>query len=201
MVRTDSGRPSRAHAVGPARPKVLYLSRIYPNAAIPRLGVWIEGLVRHSQDKWDTLVVAPVPYCPPIPFLPENYRRFRRVPLHSRAGTADIVHPRVATPPGGRLRRLEGNLLLRSVDRHVKELSKSFRFDLIHAHFTYPDGWVAAKLGERYGVPVIITEHASWRGWAEHEPEILRRARWAVEHCAAHVSVGTALRAEMQEVV
>src|SRR5207302_2557802 len=81
----------------------------------------------------------------------------------------------------------------------VEALLGRSRFDLIHAHFTYPDGWVAARLGQRFGVPVIITEHASWRGWADRQPEILRRALWAVESCAAHVSVGTALRDEIAE--
>jgi glycosyltransferase involved in cell wall biosynthesis len=175
------------------RPKVLYLSRNYPNAAIPRLGLWVEGLVRHSQDKWDSCVVAPVPYCPPIPFLSENYRRFRRVPKRLRSGGAEVFHPRALTPPGGRFRALEGKWLLACVAPQVDALFRTFHFDLIHAHFTYPDGWVAAQLGASYGVPVIITEHASWRGWAGH------RAVWAMTHCAAHVSVGTALRDEIKE--
>lgn len=181
------------------RPKVLYLSRNYPNAAMPRLGLWVEGLVRHARGKWDAQVVAPVPYCPPLPFLSENYTRFRKVPGNSRTVDIPVVHPRIPTPPGGRMRMLEGNLCLASIASSVGRLRRDFPFDLIHAHFTYPDGWVAAKLGERYGVPVVITEHASWQAWSSREPKILARARWAMEHCAAHVSVGSALREEMSE--
>src|SRR5439155_20700990 len=107
-------------------------------AAIPRLGLWVEALIRQSQDKWDSCVIAPVPWCPPIPFLSENYTRFRRVLKRERTGIADVLHPRALTPPGGRFRRLEGDWLLACVERQVEALSGQFAFDVIHAHFTYP---------------------------------------------------------------
>ena len=179
--------------------KVLTLTNNYPSAAIPRRGLWVEALIRHSADKWDGCVVAPVPWCPPIPFLPENYARFRRVPLSEPTGAAEVFHPRTWTPPGGRFRSLEGDWLLSCVGRQIGALRNRFPFDVIHAHFTYPEGWVAARLGEQLGVPVVITEHASWRGWADWQPRVLDRARWAVERSAAHVSVGTALRDEIAE--
>jgi glycosyltransferase involved in cell wall biosynthesis len=34
-------------------------------------------------------------------------------------------------------------------------------FDMIHAHYTWPSGAVAIELKRNFGVPVIITEHAS----------------------------------------
>lgn len=44
--------------------------------------------------------------------------------------------------------------------------------DLIHAHFAFPDGWAAAQVGARFGVPVVLTVHGSdvarvvsRRGW------------------------------------
>jgi glycosyltransferase involved in cell wall biosynthesis len=197
----NAAKADQALSAATVRPKVLYLANNYPNVAIPRRGLWAEGMVRHSQDKWDSCVVAPVPHCPPIPFLGENYSRFRRVPGRAQTGTADVFHPRALTPPGGRFRRLEGDLLLACVEKQVESLARRFQFEVIHAHFTYPEGWVSARLGERLGIPVVITEHSSWRSWSDREPTILRRARWAVEHCAAHVSVGTALHDEIREIV
>jgi glycosyltransferase involved in cell wall biosynthesis len=182
------------------RPKVLYLSRSYPNVAMPRLGLWVEGMIRYSQDRWESHVIAPVPYCPPLPFLNENFTRYRKVPAHSSTGDAPVDHPRILTPPGGRMRILEGDLYLKGVAGRVRAVHRTFPFDLIHAHFTYPDGWVAARLGQEHGVPVVITEHSSWRTWADREQKVLERARWAVSQCAAHVSVGSVLCKEMNEV-
>ena len=36
---------------------------------------------------------------------------------------------------------------------------EKIEFDLIHAHFIYPSGYVGAKLKERYDKPLIITGH------------------------------------------
>lgn len=35
----------------------------------------------------------------------------------------------------------------------------NIKFDLIHAHFTWPSGYVAVKLGKEFNVPVVVTAH------------------------------------------
>jgi len=73
-------------------------------------------------------------------------------------------------------------------------IRKSFPFDIIHAHFTYPDGTVATKLGQQFGVPVIITEHAPWRPWMEDYPSVLEKARRAFNACTFYVAVSASVR-------
>lgn len=181
-----------------ARLNVLVLSRNFPNAALPRLGLWVEGLVRHSA-AWRSTVVSPVPYCPPVPFLSENYTRFRHVPPRTQIGEVEVSYPRVLTPPGGRLRALEGHAYLAGVHAEVARIWERAPFDAIHAHFTYPDGWAAVQLGRQFGVPVIITEHASWRSWFGTSPIVRTMALEALSGCVFHVSVGSALRREMAD--
>lgn len=41
-------------------------------------------------------------------------------------------------------------------------------FDLIHARFTYPSGYIASELKKQYNVPVIFTIHED-SGWFEEE--------------------------------
>jgi glycosyltransferase involved in cell wall biosynthesis len=181
------------------KPAVLYLSSSYPNPAFPHLGLWVEGLVRNSAEAWSSAVIAPTPYCPPLPFLGEEFLRYRRIPGRTATGDVEVVHPKIPTVPGGRLRPLEGLLYLTGAGRAVDRLRRSFPFDLIHAHFTYPDAWVGAHLARRYGVPLVTTEHASWRGWSSRSPLVRRQALWALSQSRFHVSVGTALREEMRE--
>lgn len=50
-----------------------------------------------------------------------------------------------------------GNVYFRIVDRIIQR--NNIQFDLIHAHFTYPSGFVGSKLRRKYGVPLIITAH------------------------------------------
>lgn len=176
------------------RLRVLVLSRNYPNDVLPLLGVWVERLVREASATCDMAVVSPVPYCPPVPFLSENYTRFRRVRRERNDGGVHVYHPRFIVPAGSRLQGLEGVGYLAAVRPLIRRLRRSFRFDLIHAHFTYPDGWVAARLGRRYGVPVIITEQAMWGPSMEHQRSVRRQAVWAAQHCAFHVAISRALR-------
>ncbi len=38
-------------------------------------------------------------------------------------------------------------------------LANNLEFDLIHAHFTWPSGYVGAKLSKRFNVPLVIMAH------------------------------------------
>jgi glycosyltransferase involved in cell wall biosynthesis len=85
--------------------------------------------------------------------------------------------------------------------RIVGQIRREFPFDLIHAHFTYPDGVVAAMLGRVYGIPTVITEHVLWLPWIRREPLVRRQAAWAVSACDAHLSVSDAVRRHVADVV
>ena len=173
---------------------MLVLSRNYPNDVLPLLGVWVERMVRQASATCDMTVVSPVPYCPPLPFLSENYTRFRRVRRERSDGDVQVYHPRFIVPAGSRLQGLEGIGYWAAVLPVVRRLRRTFRFDLIHAHFTYPDGWVAAHLGQRYNVPVIITEQAMWGPSMDQQHSVRKQAIWAAHHCAFHVAISRALR-------
>lgn len=51
--------------------------------------------------------------------------------------------------------------------RTIEKLYKAYvkqhgKPDILHAHVTVPAGYAAAKLGEKYHIPVVITEHSSY---------------------------------------
>lgn len=61
-------------------------------------------------------------------------------------------------------RILQGNLnaRLRSHRRHIQRLLTLWgHIDLIHAHVTWPSGWIAWQLSQEFNIPYIITEHMS----------------------------------------
>ena len=50
--------------------------------------------------------------------------------------------------------------LLRANVRNLRRAERRFgRIDLLHAHVSYPGGWVAMRLSERTGIPYVVTEH------------------------------------------
>jgi len=170
------------------RLKVLVIARNYPNPVMPFLGAWNAQWTRFMARHCDCRVVAPVPYCPPIP-LPSSIRRFRRVPAREVNNGIEVSHPRFVSGPGYFLHRFDSTLWLLSLRSHFDQLRREFPFDLIHVHFSYPDGVVAAEIARRYGVPFIITEHARWRPWMDRYPSVRRKAIRASHSAAFHTGV------------
>jgi glycosyltransferase involved in cell wall biosynthesis len=52
------------------------------------------------------------------------------------------------------------------VERTIRK--HNLHFDLIHAHFTWPSGYIGVRLKEKYGKPVIITLHENG-DWFDQE--------------------------------
>jgi len=58
--------------------------------------------------------------------------------------------------PDGSNKRL-GDRLAKKFDEYI--MRNRLEFDLIHAHFTWPAGYVGSKLKEKHDVPLIVTAH------------------------------------------
>ena len=54
----------------------------------------------------------------------------------------------------------------------ARRLHREWPFDVIHAHFIYPDGVVASQIGRELGVPVMTSEHAFWLPWLVDQPNV-----------------------------
>lgn len=46
--------------------------------------------------------------------------------------------------------------------------ANAIQFDLVHAHFTWPCGYIGIKLKEKYGIPTVLTIHED-EGWLFQE--------------------------------
>lgn len=180
--------------------RVLTLSRNYPSDALPLLGPWVEGLVRRLVERCDVEVVAPVPFAPPVPGLPEAVARFARVPREQVRHGVRVHHPRFLTGPGYSTHVWEGRAIHRAVRSLVDRLHRRAPFDLIHAHFVYPDGVVAARLARRLGVPYVITEHAIWEPWMTDYPGVRRQAVPAARGAAAVLAASGVLADSIRSV-
>ena len=146
--------------------RVLVLSRSYPSDLFPNLGLWVERptALLNERDGVEVRVVSPQPYCPPLPELGplRQYARFRRIPRREEWNGIDVLRPRFATGPARSTYRLESRSYDLGIRRTVDRVRRDFPFDLVHAHFIYPEGAAAHRLSRRYGVPFVSSEHAPW---------------------------------------
>jgi glycosyltransferase involved in cell wall biosynthesis len=163
------------------------------------LGLWVKELVRESTCHCELKVVSPVPYCPPIPGLPNDYSRFRGVVRSQWEDGVEVFHPRFAAGPGYSTHQIEWLLYYAGIRKTVEQLHRHFQFDLIHAHFTYPDGVVATHLGQRYRKPVVITEQNLWGPWMNKYPGVLKRAIGAARRSTRYIAVSEPVRSTVEQ--
>jgi len=175
------------------KPRVLVLARNYPNNAFPTLGLWTERFVAASASVARPTVVAPVPYTPPV-IATEWARRFRSVERDRTDGAVTVHHPRVPAGPGQLLHALDARLAYGTLRRMAIALHAAEPFDVIHAHFIYPEGVIAARIGAELGIPVVSSEHAMWRPWLDRHPAVRRQVQRALPHIACVTTVSEALR-------
>lgn len=180
------------------KPRVLVLARNYPNNAFPTLGLWAERLVVASSAIARPTVVAPVPYAPPFVPIP-SIQRFRSVERVRTDGDITVHHPRVAAGPGQLLHAFDARLGYLTIRKTVLALHRVEPFDLIHAHFIYPEGVIASRIGTELGIPVVSSEHAMWRPWLDRHPSVRRQVERALPRIARVTAVSEALRASIRE--
>lgn len=129
------------------RLRVLIFTTVFPSRTQPLHGVFVLERVRHLAALADVEVVAPVPW---------HRAGGCGNPEPAVTPILSVGHPRFWYIPKV-LMSLRGLFLFVSTVRAIARLRQSFDFDLIDAHFAYPDGFAAILLGRWFRRPVCIT--------------------------------------------
>ncbi len=180
--------------------RVLTLSSLFPSSARPSFGVFVETRLRHLVKDMDVeaRVVAPVPWFPLENPLFGGYAEQARTPRYEVRHGLKVWHPRYTVIPKIGMRWTPKALeraFLRGVMR-VRE--DGFDFDVIDAHYLYPDGVAAANLGKKLGKPVIMTARGSdVTEIARQYPQYRSVIMDAVFSCAHVITVSESLRKEL----
>lgn len=175
--------------------RILTFTTLYPNAAQPQHGIFVETRLRKLVDSGVVAarVVAPCPWFPLASPRYGRYAEFARIPrAETRHGLA-IEHPRYPLPP--RVGMSAAPLLLfAAVLRLLRgQMRAGADFDLIDAHFFYPDGVAAVMLGQALRRPVVVTARGSDLNIIPDHPVPRRWIRWAAGRAAGLVAVSSGL--------
>lgn len=71
--------------------------------------------------------------------------------------------------------------------------------DILHAHSADPGGLLAARIKRRFGIPFVLTEHASWLVEGQPRRGSAYAARTAIEEADAAIAVSPALAKRLDE--
>lgn len=178
---------------------ILTLTTLYPGVAAPAHGVFVENRLRAfvKESGADIRVVAPVPYFPSDSPIFGRYAAFARAPLFERRDGIVINHPRYFLPP-----KVGMSYAATALERCFLRAARAFidegwDFDLIDAHYYYPDGVAATRVAETLNKPVVVTARGSditlYPQFKRQRAMVLDAARKA----DASVAVSESIREEM----
>ena len=137
--------------------RVVVFSTLFPSPGAPSAGIFIRERMFRVAAQMPTIIVAPQPWFPLQGLLRRFKPHFRPpAPTTEIREGIEILRPRFLCVPGI-FKSLDGLLLALSTYPTLRALSKRFSFDVIDAHFAYPDGYAAVKLGKWLKRPVTIT--------------------------------------------
>ena len=160
---------------------------LYPNAVQPRHGVFVEQRLRNllSSGRVRSRVVAGVPWFPFRHRCFGAYAEHARVPSHEERHGISIVHPRYPVIP--KIGMSSAAFLMAQALGPVVacEASQDPPADIIAAHFFYPDGVAAVRIGARLGVPVVITARGTDIHSYPKHAAARRLIQWAAERGGA----------------
>lgn len=179
---------------------VLTVTTLFPNSQQPSHGIFVETRLRWlTQDgRVKATVIAPVPWAPPLLPNPE-LARLRSVPACESRNGFTVYHPRYLVIPKVGM-NITPYTLYRSIARKLRELlNAGERFDLIDAHYFYPDGVAAAMLGRELGIPVVITARGTDINLIPQFARPRKLILQAAERAGAMITVCQALKDRLVE--
>ena len=169
--------------------KILSISATFPSSADPTRGVFVKERLRAlaSISGVQLRVVSPTPWFPPIKMFKKWYR-WSQYPQREQVSGLTVDNPRYLLPPkiGG---YFHPQLIDFAATKRVDRIHQEFPFDLIDAHWVYPAGAWAVKLGQRYGVPVFMTGRGEDMARFPDLPLVGNKIRWALKQATGCIGV------------
>lgn len=139
--------------------KVLLFSSLFPSSARPVHGIFVETRLREllKSGEVQAKVVAPVPWFPLTAPRFGTYAKFAATPRHEQRNGLEVFHPRYLLPPKVGMNVAPWSMALAALPLLKRLQRQGFDFDLIDAHYYYPDGVAAGLLAKWLGKPFVVT--------------------------------------------
>lgn len=180
--------------------RILTFSTLYPSVVRPTHGIFVETRLRKLVESGAVTarVVAP---CPWFPFSSRKfgeYANFGRMPREETRYGIHIDHPRYALLPKIGMSSAPLTLFYGGLPLLRRQIRNGYDFDLIDAHYFYPDGVAAVLLGRALGKPVVITARGDDLDLISTYWLPRRWIRWAAEHAHGLITVSNGLKRRLE---
>lgn len=182
--------------------RTLLFSTLYPSSVRPGHGIFVETRLREllCSGQVHTKVVAPVPWFFSTHPRYGDYAKVASTPHRELHNDIDVQHPRYFLPPKVGMNIAPFTLALGALPAVKRLLEEGFDFDVIDAHYYYPDGVAAALLSKHFGKPFTVTARGSDINLIAGYAIPRRLMQWASKRAHASIGVSQALTHAMSEI-
>lgn len=176
--------------------KLLTFSTLYPNVVTPHHGIFVENRLRHmlASDQVESKVVAPVPWFPSGAKMFGEYGGFSRVPKSETRHGIAIEHPRYLVVPKIGMNWTPSTMASAALPVIKRIIADGYDFDILDAHYFYPDGVAAVKIAQALDKPVTITARGTDLNLVPRYEKPRAMIQWAASQANAMVTVCQALK-------
>lgn len=181
--------------------KILTFSTLYPSAARPSHGIFVETRLRYllGSGKVAAKVIAPVPWFFSARPCFGEYANFARTPSAEVRNGIEVMHPRYLLLPKMGM-SIAPFAIAKACAKLIERVRhEGFDFDLIDAHYFYPDGVAAVMLGKHLNKPVVITARGTDLNLLPQYRMPRAMIQCAAREAAAMITVCAALKRTLVE--
>jgi len=176
--------------------RTLLFSTLYPSSVRPSHGIFVETRLRHllASGEVETRAVAPVPW---FPFKHQRFGEYAKhaaVPVYEERNGIRVEHPRYLLLPKVGMNSAPASLARTGLKAARRLIADGYDFDLIDAHYFYPDGVAATMIGKALNKPVVITARGTDINLIPQYDQPRRMILQAADDCAAMITVCAALK-------
>ena len=179
----------------PRRTRILLYSTLYPSSTRPSNGIFVETRLREllSTGEIEARVIAPVPW-----FYSADPRHGEKAlmaatPQQETRQGIQVQHPRYLVLPKIGMTIAPLLLALASIGPIRRLIREGWDFDVIDAHYYYPDGVAAAWLARYFNKPLAITARGTDLNLIAQYALPRRMMQWAARRAQASIGVCSAL--------
>ena len=147
----------------------------------------------------ETKVVAPVPWFPFSGKRFGEYGQFAATPYVEQRNGIEVFHPRYFLPPKIGMNIAPHTLAMGAINTIKKLMRNGFDFDLIDAHYYYPDGVAAGIVARKLNKPYIVTARGTDLNLIPKYPRPRRLILETAHHAAGSIGVCKALMDRLAE--
>jgi teichuronic acid biosynthesis glycosyltransferase TuaC len=175
--------------------KVLTFSTLFPSSVRPSHGIFVETRLRElmKSGQVESRVVAPVPWFPSTHPRWGDYAKFAATLAREQRNGLDVLHPRYLLLPKVGMTSAPLTLALGARSALQQLIDEGFDFDLIDAHYYYPDGVAAALLSKWFDKPLTITARGTDLNLIPQYAAPKRMIEWAAKRASGSIGVCAAL--------